>query len=198
MRSKDPEIMKRTVDFVEAYHLDYNSSPSLRVIADGVGIGSTTVYRYLMEMNERGMICYDGKTIRNEKINKSQRGTIRAAVIGRIACGIPNLAEQHVEGYVNLPESLFGQGNFYILRASGCSMTEAGIDDGDLVVIREQNTAEDGQIVVALVDDEATLKRFFHEGDRIRLHPENPRMKDIFVTDCRIQGVAVKVIHDLM
>lgn len=198
MRSKDPEIMKRIVDFVEAYHLDYNSSPSLRVIADGVGIGSTTVYRYLMEMNERGMICYDGKTIRNEKINKSQRGTIRAAVIGRIACGIPNLAEQYVEGYVNLPESLFGQGNFYILRASGCSMTEAGIDDGDLVVIREQNTAEDGQIVVALVDDEATLKRFFHEGDRIRLHPENPRMKDIFVTDCRIQGVAVKVIHDLM
>lgn len=198
MRSKDPEIMKRIVDFVEAYHLDYNSSPSLRVIADGVGVGSTTVYRYLMEMNERGMICYDGKTIRNEKINKSQRGTIRAAVIGRIACGIPNLAEQHVEGYVNLPESLFGQGNFYILRASGCSMTEAGIDDGDLVVIREQNTAEDGQIVVALVDDEATLKRFFHEGDRIRLHPENPRMKDIFVTDCRIQGVAVKVIHDLM
>lgn len=198
MRSKDPEIMKRIVDFVEAYHLDYNSSPSLRVIADGVGIGSTTVYRYLMEMNERGMICYDGKTIRNEKINKSQRGTIRAAVIGRIACGIPNLVEQHVEGYVNLPESLFGQGNFYILRASGCSMTEAGIDDGDLVVIREQNTAEDGQIVVALVDDEATLKRFFHEGDRIRLHPENPRMKDIFVTDCRIQGVAVKVIHDLM
>lgn len=198
MRSKDPEIMKRIVDFVEAYHLDYNSSPSLRVIADGVGIGSTTVYRYLMEMNERGMICYDGKTIRNEKINKSQRGTIRAAVIGRIACGIPNLAEQHVEGYVNLPESLFGQGNFYILRASGCSMTEAGIDDGDLVVIREQNTAEDGQIVVALVDDEATLKRFFHEGDRIRLHPENPQMKDIFVTDCRIQGVAVKVIHDLM
>ena len=198
MRSKDPEIMKRIVDFVEAYHLDYNSSPSLRVIADGVGIGSTTVYRYLMEMNERGMICYDGKTIRNEKINKSQRGTIRAAVIGRIACGIPNLAEQHVEGYVNLPESLFGQGNFYILRASGCSMTEAGIDDGDLLVIREQNTAEDGQIVVALVDDEATLKRFFHEGDRIRLHPENPQMKDIFVTDCRIQGVAVKVIHDLM
>ena len=197
MRSKDPEIMKRIVDFVEAYHLDYNSSPSLRVIADGVGIGSTTVYRYLMEMNERGMICYDGKTIRNEKINKSQRGTIRAAVIGRIACGIPNLAEQHVEGYVNLPESLFGQGNFYILRASGCSMTEAGIDDGDLVVIREQNTAEDGQIVVALVDDEATLKRFFHEGDRIRLHPENPRMKDIFVTDCRIQGVAVKVLKDL-
>lgn len=198
MRSKDPEIMKRIVDFVEAYHLDYNSSPSLRVIADGVGIGSTTVYRYLMEMNERGMICYDGKTIRNEKIDKSQRGTMRAAVIGRIACGIPNLAEQHVEGYVNLPESMFGQGNFYILRASGCSMTEAGIDDGDLVVIREQNTAEDGQIVVALVDDEATLKRFFHEGDRIRLHPENPRMKDIFVTDCRIQGVAVKVIHDLM
>ena len=198
MRSKDPEIMKRIVDFVEAYHLDYNSSPSIRVIADDVGIGSTTVYRYLMEMNERGMICYDGKTIRNEKIDKSERGTIRAAVIGRIACGIPNLAEQHVEGYVNLPESLFGQGNFYILRASGCSMTEAGIDDGDLVVIREQNTAEDGQIVVALVDDEATLKRFFHEGDRIRLHPENPQMKDIFVTDCRIQGVAVKVIHDLM
>ena len=95
MRSKDPEIMKRIVDFVEAYHLDYNSSPSIRVIADDVGIGSTTVYRYLMEMNERGMICYDGKTIRNEKIDKSERGTIRAAVIGRIACGIPAPVMEH-------------------------------------------------------------------------------------------------------
>lgn len=114
-----------------------------------------------------------------------------------ISCGLPNIAEEHIEEYVSLPESMFGSGEFYILRARGESMIEAGIDPGDLVVIRKQETAENGQIAVALVDEEATLKRFYVEDNRVRLHPENSEMEDFYVDHCIIQGVAVKVIKDL-
>ena len=124
---------------------------------------------------------------------------IRAAVLGNIACGLPNVAEENIEEYVSLPESLFGRGEFYILRARGESMIEAGIEDGDLVVIRKQSDANDGDIIVALVEEEATLKRLYRdeENGRIILHPENKDMSDIVVDNCIIQGIAVKVIKDL-
>jgi len=124
----------------------------------------------------------------------------RAAVLGSVSCGVPRFAEENIEEYVSLPEALFGRGEFFILKAKGDSMIDAGIDDGDLVVIRQQSSAEDGQIVVALIDDEATLKRFYRDdkNKRVRLHPENEAMEDIFVDDCIIQGIAVKVIKDLL
>ena len=98
-----------------------------------------------------------------------------------------------------LPVSMFGKGSFYILRADGDSMIEAGIEDGDMVIIRQQDAAEEGQIVVALVGDEATLKRYYLDKPRrrVRLHPENSSMQDVFVDNCVIQGVAVHVIKAL-
>ena len=121
------------------------------------------------------------------------------AVLGSVACGVPRFAEENIEEYVRLPVSLFGSGDFYILRAVGDSMIGVGIDDGDLVLVRQQNYAEAGQIVVALVEDEATLKRYYPEPEnkRVRLHPENDSMSDIYVDECLIQGVAVKVIKNL-
>ena len=98
---------------------------------------------------------------------------------------------------MQLPVSLFGKGEFYVLRAKGDSMIDAGIDDRDLVVVRQQNTADYNQIVVALIEDEATLKRYRPEADRVILHAENPEFEDIIVDSCAIQGVAVKVIKDL-
>ncbi|MGN0671114.1 MAG: transcriptional repressor LexA [Anaerovoracaceae bacterium] len=198
MRSKSPEIMTRIKDYVEEFYFENSSSPSIREIARGVGIGSTTVFRYLQEMSEKGMLLYDGESVTTEKIKKMKTGSVSIPIVGSIACGIPNLAEENIEEYIQLPEVIFGRGRFYILRASGSSMIEVGINDGDLVVIREQCTAEDGNIVVALVGEEATLKRFHKEGDHIRLHPENRDMDDIIVSDCQIQGVAVKVIKDLL
>lgn len=198
MRSKSPEIMTQIKDYVEEFYFENSSSPSIREIARGVGIGSTTVFRYLQEMSEKGMLLYDGESVTTEKIKKMKTGSVSIPIVGSIACGIPNLAEENIEAYVSLPEAIFGRGCFYILIASGSSMIEVGINDGDLVVIREQCTAEDGNIVVALVGEEATLKRFYKEGDHIRLHPENRDMDDIIVSDCQIQGVAVKVIKDLL
>ena len=120
-------------------------------------------------------------------------------VLGEIACGDPILAEENIEEYVSLPTAIFGKGDFFILRASGQSMIEAGIDDGDLVVVKKQVEANDGDIVVALVDNQNTLKRYFRddENKKIILHPENKKMKDIIVDECCIQGVACHIIKEL-
>ena len=197
MRTKDPELMKQILEYIEDYYIDHNASPSTTQIAEQMGIARGTVHKYLVEMDERGMLSYQGRNITTERTEKMHTSTFRAAVVEDISCGLPDIAEEHIEEYVSLPESMFGSGEFYILRARGESMIKAGIDPGDLVVIRKQETAENGQIAVVLVDEEATLKRFYIEDNRVRLHPENSEMKDIYVDHCIIQGVAVKVIKDI-
>lgn len=197
MRSKNPELMVQIMEYIDDYYSKHCSSPSVRTIAAGVGTSKSTVQRYLVAMNEDGMLSYDGKELIIDKIRKTNKSTVNVAVVGSIACGISNLAEENIEEYVSLPKSMFGEGEFIILRANGESMVDAGIETGDLVVIRKQSCAEDGQIVVALVDDEATLKRLYRDNEKIRLHPENKDMDDIIADDCIIQGVAVKVIKNI-
>ncbi|MEI3518571.1 MAG: transcriptional repressor LexA [Clostridia bacterium] len=197
MRTKDPELMKQILEYIEDYYIDHNASPSTTRIAEQMGIARGTVHKYLVEMDERGMLSYQGRNITTARTEKMHTSTFRAAVVGDISCGLPDIAEEHIEEYVSLPESMFGSGEFYIFRARGESMIEAGVDPGDLVVIRRQETAENGQIAVVLVDEEATLKRFYIEDNRVRLHPENSEIEDFYVDNCIIQGVAVKVIKDL-
>ncbi len=197
MRTKDKTLMAAIEKFVSDYTDSYGISPTMQEVADGVGSSKATVQRYITQMCEDGIINFSGW--RTMTSTKAKVQVVRVPVLGRIACGIPKFAEENIEEYVKLPVALFGKGDFFILRAYGDSMIEAGIDDGDLVLIRQQNTADVGQIVVALMEDEATLKRFYPEPEnhRIRLHPENSRMEDIYVDNCEIQGVAVKVLKDL-
>jgi repressor LexA len=119
--------------------------------------------------------------------------------LGEVACGSPTYEEEFVEAYLQFPKELLGHGEFFLLRAKGTSMIEAGISPGDLVVIQKQRTAKRGQIAVVLVDGEVTLKRIYPEPEhkRIRLHPENSEMEDIFVREADIQGVAVRVWKEL-
>ena len=197
MRSKDKTLMAA----IERYVMDFTDtngiSPTMQEVADGVGSSKATVQRYITQMCRDGIMDYSG--YRTMSSTKTKAQAVRVPVLGRIACGIPKFAEENIEEYVRLPVALFGNGDFFILRAYGDSMIEAGIEDGDLVLIRQQNTANAGQIVVALMEDEATLKRFYPEPEnqRIRLHPENSHMEDIYVDYCQIQGVAVKVLKDL-
>ena len=197
MRSKNQVIFSEIEKFLIDYTDQYGYCPSVDEIAAGIGVPKTTTFRYLKQMKEDGTIRYSG--CRNITFTNETVQTVRVPVLGKIACGIPKFAEENIEEYVKLPVSLFGKGDYFLLRAYGDSMVEAGIEDGDLVLIRKQNTAEKGQIVVALMEDEATLKRFYPEPEkhRIRLHPENSGMEDIFVGDCLIQGVAIKVLKDL-
>ncbi|MBQ8641142.1 MAG: helix-turn-helix domain-containing protein [Clostridia bacterium] len=125
--------------------------------------------------------------------------TIPVHLLGSIACGPFNFGEENILETYRFPKAFTGDGEFFLLRTFGESMIEAGIEPGDLVLIRQQNTAHPGDIVVVSAGDETTLKRYYPEPDkkRIRLHPENAGMDDIYVTECVIQGVAVKVIKDV-
>lgn len=197
MRSKDQKTLKAVERFVWEFTERRGYSPSLQEIADGAGISKTTAHRYVAKLRSDGIVGYSG--YRSLVPARVKGGSVMVPVLGRVACGLPRYAEENIENYVRLPLSLCGQGEFFLLRAEGDSMTGAGIEEGDLVLVRRQDHAEKGQIVVALVGEEATLKRFYPEigKKRVRLHPENPAMADIYVNSCEVQGVAVKVIKDL-
>ncbi len=197
MREKNKELLAAIERFVCDYTDRTGIPPTMREVAEGVGSSKPTVQRYVAQLRRDGAISFSGsRTLASAKTNAR---AVRVPVLGAIACGLPKYAEENIEEYVRLPVSLFGQGKYFLLRAYGDSMVGAGIEDGSLVLIRQQNYAQEGQIVVALMEDEATLKRFYPEPEkhRVRLHPENPEMEDIYVEDCEIQGVAVKVIRDL-
>lgn len=200
MPQKKKETMTAIQTFVNDFYLQYKITPSLREIAQGVGIGKTTAYRYLHTMHETGMLQYDGKEgVSTAFIEKVRFDSTMIAVLGRIACGAPTFAQEDVEMYVELPTALLGEGKFFFLRAKGDSMINADIYDGDLVLIRQQNTAEEGDIVVALLEDDATLKTYYRDEQRqcIRLHPENETYQDIYAKNVQIQGVAVKILKDI-
>lgn len=199
MRTKDTALIEQIKKSIEKAYEENGRSPSVRQIAKEVGCSYSTVSRYIKEMVERGIIARSSGEYETEVISKMNIDTVPVAVVGSVSCGPLTFAEENIEEYIKLPTSLLGQGKFFILHASGQSMIGAGIEDGDLVVVRQQPTAEPGQIVVALVEDEVTLKRFYPDPENgcVRLHPENKRFKDIIVDDCQIQGVAVKVLKDL-
>lgn len=200
MRSKNTELMDRIKLFIEDCFEENHRMPTVREIAKEMSIAPSCAHRYLVEMAGRELISYSKGRMSTEKIDKMKLATNNAALVGSIPCGSPDEREAYVEDYMPLPVSIFGSGNLYILRASGDSMIDAGIDDGDLVVIKEQNTAKIGDIVAALVDNSCnTLKRLEYDDDRQRyyLHPENDSYEDIYVDDLSIQGVAKHVIKRL-
>ena len=202
MRSKNQEYFTLLERYIDTYTDSHGVSPSTREIAAGTGLSLATVSRYLSYMRENGMIDYVGqRNIITQRKRMTSTGSNKVPLLGAVSCGIPKFAEGNIEEYVQLPTALFGKGDFFLLRASGDSMIEAGIDNGDLVLIKHQDHAEPGQIVVALIgDDEATLKRFYPEPQHgiIRLHPENPSLDDIIVENCAIQGIAVQVMKSLV
>ena len=201
MRSKNQELFTLLERFIDAYIDSQGVSPSTREIAAGTGLSLATVSRYLSYMREKGIIDYVGhRNIITQQKRMTATSSNRVPVLGAVSCGIPKFAEGNIEEYVQLPTAIFGKGSYFLLRASGDSMIEAGIDDGDLVLVRQQDHADPGQIVVALIDeDEATLKRFYLEPSKgiIRLHPENSALDDIIVENCAIQGVAVHAVKSL-
>lgn len=204
MRSKSPARMDGISAFVDRFYRDNRRSPSLSEIAKAVGISRATAYRYLVAMNESGMLFYDGKTILTKQAGKCSTGYCSAPVVGSIRCGDPELEEELVEEYVSLPTSIFGEGPFYILRAKGDSMVDAGIAEGDLIVIRRQESAEVGDTVVALDEEnENTLKIFGgvdeETGEAILRYANQKKYPGMEIRTKRlvVQGVAKHVIKDL-
>lgn len=181
--------------------------PSVREIGQAIGLSSpSTVHAHLNALEAKGYIKRDGAKSRTMVITgsgpKSQKAASDAApsaaydgslihlpLVGRVAAGTPILAEQNIEEEVFLPVALFGDRNSFLLTVHGDSMIEAGINDGDILLVREQKTAENGDIVVAMIDDEATVKTYYKEKDVIRLQPQNSSMDPIYTEDAQIAGI---------
>ena len=200
MRKKDTDKMNRIVDYINEQYFKNNTVPTIQEIARAMDMCQSNVQSYLYEMQDRGLVTMQGgwEGVRTKRMEKDTQRNCKIAIRGRIACGDPLFAEENIEGFVTLSMDLLGHGDFFALWAKGDSMLNAGISDGDLVLVRQQETAENGQIVVALCNEEnATLKRFYKENGIIRLHPENDEMQDMYFDDVQIQGVAVKVMKNL-
>ena len=199
MRTKDEDLLQEIQEYIEEYCDTNGRGPAVSDIADAVGKGKSLVFYYLSTLVEQERITRTRHGYVSNAMANTEQSMRSVAILGAVPCGPLTEVEEYIEGYVRLPESFVGKGKFYLLKASGNSMIRAGINDGDLVLIRQQQTADIGDIVVALVDNEVTLKRLQFDDERksYYLHPENGRMRDIYVDELQVQGVAVKVIKDL-
>lgn len=215
MKKKDPNALnKREKDIIKyiSKQLQVNGyPPSVREIGKAVGLSSTaTVHGYIAKLTKKGYIKKENQKGRALKLLKggledkkptkdvySGREMIDVPVIGKITAGEPILAVENITDTFPIPLDFVGNSESFMLKVRGDSMIEAGILDGDLIVVKQQSTARNGQIVVALIEDEATVKTFYKESDHVRLQPENSRLDPIIVPDCKILGVVGGVFRKI-
>jgi repressor LexA len=187
-------------DYVRRYLRKHGYPPTVREIGKAVGLtSSSTVHAHLANLERFGLLRRDPTKPRAIEllVDKAKRAVRGGALplVGHVAAGQPILAEENIEDYVQVPDMVGGDAGEYLLRVRGESMRDAAILEGDYVVVCPQETAADGEIVVALVGEEATVKRFFRERDHIRLQPENESMEPIRSRDVRVLGKVVGVMR---
>src|SRR5215210_5565951 len=192
-------------DFIKKYSAKYGYPPTVRDIGKAVGLASSsTVHAHLANLEKIGLLRRDPSKPRAlELLDRAAEG-VKSLVqpnglplVGHVAAGQPVLAEENIEDYVDVPAVAGGEEGEYLLRVRGDSMKNAGILEGDFVVVKSQDTAEDGEIVVAMLGEEATVKRFFREPDHIRLQPENPVMEPIRSKEVRVLGRVVGLLRQV-
>jgi len=176
--------------------------PSVREIGQAVGLSSSsTVHGYLKKLEEKGYLRRDATKPRAMEVLDGLEGEkvdfVNVPLLGRVAAGLPLLAVENREDIFPLPTHFTGNGEFFMLTVRGDSMIEAGILNGDMVVVRRQNDANNGDIVVALLEEEATVKRFFKENGQVRLQPENRLMEPIFTSDLQVLGKVIGLVRKI-
>lgn len=196
------DMQARILAYIEQEIKTRGYAPSVREIGEAVGLKSTsTVHGHLTRLEKKGLLRRDAMKPRAIGLSPSlspfdESVSLREIpVLGRVAAGTPILAEQNIEETLTLPEEMVGSGELFILRVRGESMIQAGIMNDDYIVVHRQPNANNGEIVVAMIDDEATVKRFYKENGHIRLQPENDAMKPIIVPDVLILGKVVSLIR---
>lgn len=189
---------KKMLDFITDRIRNDGYSPTVRDIKTALGIKSTaTVHSYLGKLEDKGYIQKENGKSRTLRLDAdtTRPSTAQIPIVGRVTAGMPILAVENFDGYVDFTESNYKKEELFALRVSGTSMIEAGILDGDIVIVRHQSVAENGDIIVALIDDEATVKTFYRENGRFRLQPENSTMKPIIVDSLSVLGKVVASIR---
>ncbi|MBS6464128.1 MAG: transcriptional repressor LexA [Firmicutes bacterium] len=188
--------LERVYRFVEHYIAENGFPPSVREICEQVGIKSTaTAYSYLNRLKDMGRI--DKTDSKKRALSLTDKTALkRIPLVGTVTAGTPILAVENLEGYYPLlPDFPGSDEDYFMLRVFGDSMIEAGIYDGDKIIVKRQNTADNGEIVVALIEDSATVKRFFKRENKIILHPENSALSDIVLNDVVILGIVEGLIR---
>ena len=185
-------------DYIRRYGAEHGYPPTVRDIGKAIGLtSSSTVHAHLANLEKVGLLRRDPTKPRALEIlvDKAKQVVSPSGlpIVGQVAAGEPMLAEENIEEYVPVPTIAGGDEGEFLLRVKGDSMKDVGILEGDHVVVRRQDTASDGEIVVALVDEEATVKRFFKEKDHVRLQPENEALEPILVRDVEVLGRVVGV-----
>ena len=191
---------KEIFDFIGRYASKYGYPPTVREIGKAVGLhSSSTVHAHLANLEKSGLLRRDPSKPRAiELLVDKAKKAIRSPglpLVGQVAAGQPILAEENIEEYLDVPDMIGGEDGDYVLRVRGESMKDAGILEDDYVVVRPSDDANDGEIVVALIGEEATVKRYFRESDHVRLQPENDAMEPIRTTEAKLLGTVVGVFR---
>ncbi len=196
------ERQKEVLSFISGYAEDNGYPPTVREISEHFGISLRAVQDHIIALQKKGCLTQSQKRSRSIRVvsNDFEREPKlfvgKVPLLGTVAAGKPLLSEENLDGYVNLTEPFVRPGkSYFALRVRGQSMINAGILDGDLAVVEQSSTAVDGQIIVAVIDDAITLKRYYKEAERIRLQPENPDFKAIYCTDVRIVGILSNIVR---
>lgn len=193
---------KQILEYIKRMVQHRGYPPSVREIGEAVGLSSSsTVHGHLARLEEKGYLRRDPTKPRAIEVlddhTVARKEIVAVPVLGRVPAGQPLLAVQNIEDFFPLPVDFAEHPDVFMLRVHGDSMKGAGILDGDYVVVRPQSSAENGTIVVALVEDEATVKRFYREKDQVRLQPENPRFRPIITQDVQVLGRVIGVLRKI-
>lgn len=190
------EKEKRMLEYITEVIEENGYSPSVRDIRSALGIKSTaTVHGYLERLEKKGYIRKESGKSRTLTVDSASPMTRKIPLIGKITAGLPILAVENFEGYVDFSETKYKSDGLFALRVSGTSMIEAGILDGDIVIVCNRRYAENGDIIVALIDDAATVKTYYKENGHFRLQPENSTMEPIITKDLTVLGKVVASIR---
>ena len=192
------DTQAKILAYIEKATLQKGYPPSVREICEATGLKSTsTVHGHLIRLEKKGLLYRDSMKPRAISVPADHQAyradMIQVPVVGRVTAGVPILATENIEDYIAFPQSMLGSGDHFILSVRGESMIGAGILDGDYVIVRKQNDAYNGDIVIAMIEDEATVKRYYKENGVFRLQPENPTMDPIIVPELTILGKVVSL-----
>ncbi|MBR5547052.1 MAG: transcriptional repressor LexA [Clostridia bacterium] len=192
------DTQAKILAYIEKATLQKGYPPSVREICDATGLKSTsTVHGHLIRLEKKGLLYRDSMKPRAISVPADHQvyraDLVQVPVVGRVTAGIPITATENIEDYIALPQNMIGSGDHFILNVRGESMIEAGILDGDYVIVRKQSTAENGDIVIAMIEDEATVKRYYKENGVFRLQPENATMEPIIVPELTILGKVISL-----
>ena len=205
-RVKKEGIEEQILEFIESFVREKGYSPSVREIGSAVGFKSpSTVHLYLKKLEEDGKLSQDSSKTRSislvglaEDRNDLSTDHMVIPVLGRVAAGVPITAEENIMDLYAMPTCFSGKGEVFMLKVRGDSMINAGILDGDYVIVSKQPVARNYEIIVAMIDGEATVKRYFNEGSRIRLQPENDAMEPIYSDKVEVVGKVVGVFRTMV